>query len=140
MPKIVHLYTDGGSRNNPGPAGIGAVVKNEKGQILETRGEFVGVKTNNEAEYLALIKGLELAGKQQPQRVISYLDSQLVVKQLNGEYKIKEARLQELAIKVFTLIRGFREVELHHIPRRENEEADRLVNLAIDRRGSVNAL
>ncbi len=130
--ETLHLYTDGGARNNPGPAGIGVVIKTEQGDILLNKGEYVGEKTNNEAEYLALIEGLKTINQFKPEKVICYVDSQLAANQLNGIYKIKQPHLQKLAIEVFTEARKFKRVEFKHIPREKNKEADAEVNKAID--------
>ncbi len=130
--QTLHLYTDGGARNNPGPAGIGIVVKTKQGEPLLSKGFYLGKKTNNEAEYLALLRGLKLIQQFNPEKVICYLDSQLVANQLNGIYKIKQSHLQKLAIKIFTEARKFKRVEFKHVPREENKEADKEVNKAID--------
>ena len=100
MHQKLYLYTDGGSRGNPGPAAIGIVIADEKGRILEEHGEYLGTKTNNEAEYYAVIKALELAKKFLPREVVITLDSQLVVNQLKGKYKIRKKHLQELVHRV----------------------------------------
>ncbi len=133
------IYTDGGSRGNPGPAGVGVVIDNEQGQILKEYGERIGEATNNEAEYqaviLALQKARQLFGKEKIKqtKVDFYLDSELVVKQLNHLYKIEEEKLQPLFMKIWNLLVGFNEIKFTHVPREKNKEADRLVNEALDK-------
>lgn len=134
------LYTDGGSRGNPGPAGVGAVICNEKGEVLKKYGEAIGDTTNNEAEYQALILGLkklkQVFGKdvmKQSQLEIR-MDSELVVRQLSHEYKIEEPNLQKLFLQVWNLMLDFGPIKFIAIPREENKEADRLVNEALDKR------
>ncbi|MCC6290710.1 ribonuclease HI family protein [Candidatus Nomurabacteria bacterium] len=136
MTKII-LQTDGGARGNPGPAGAGVVVLSETGEILKTAKKFLGERlTNNEAEYLALLFGLEnlpsLIGERGEAEVVVRLDSELVVKQLNGDYKVKEPRLKELAQGVKDLSHIFSAVTFTHIPREENKLADKLANEAMD--------
>ncbi len=134
---LYHLYTDGASRNNPGPAGIGWVVTtapkpSTPDQILTQGGEYIGEKTNNEAEYLALIRGLTAVQKLAGRQVTCYLDSLLVVNQLNGLFKVKRGHLAELVVKVKTEEAKFTKVTYHHIPREDNHRADKLANQAID--------
>ena len=136
MTKVI-LQTDGGARGNPGPAGAGAVILNEAGEILKTAKKFLGEKlTNNEAEYLALLFGLEslqsFIGRSGKAEVSARLDSELVVKQLNGEYEVKEPRLKELVQKVKDLSNSFLAITFTHIPREENKLADKLANEAMD--------
>lgn len=132
------IYTDGGSRGNPGPAGIGAVIVDEKGKILKEYSNFLGVKTNNEAEYEAVIFGLKkikaLLGKEKIKNTeIEFrLDSQLIARQLNGQYKIEEERLFPLFIKIWNLKMSFGPIVFTEIPREKNKEADRLANEAMD--------
>ncbi len=128
----IRLYTDGASRGNPGPAGIGVVIQIGEGKTMEGK-RFLGTATNNTAEYEALIQGLSILkdkGLFQPLKI--YSDSQLMVRQLNGQYKIKQAHLRELAGKVRELLKSFPSHEIIHIPRGENKHADRLANEAID--------
>lgn len=129
--KRIKIYTDGGARNNPGPAGIGVVIKDEKGIILESHKDYIGEKTNNQAEYAAIIKGLELA-KEKADIVECYLDSQLVVNQAKGVYKVKNSDIRELLFKLKTNEAPFKEVTYTLIPREQNKEADKLVNEALD--------
>jgi len=133
MEKIV-MFTDGGSRNNPGPAGVGVWVET----LNEKYGEYIGIKTNNEAEYEALIFGLKKLkqllgkGKAKSAEIVCYLDSELVVKQLGHEYKLSEEHIQKLFIQIWNLMLDFKKVSFHHIPREKNKIADALVNEALD--------
>ena len=133
------IYTDGGSRGNPGPAGIGVVICNEKGEPLKKYGEVIGEQaTNNEAEYQAVIFALEkvkaLYGKAEAKKsqIEMRIDSELVVKQLNHEYKIEEPNIQQLFLKVWNLLIDFGPVKFVVIPREKNKEADKLANQALD--------
>jgi len=134
--RTIFLYTDGGSRNNPGPAAAGFLIKDEDGRILEKGGKFLGRATNNEAEYQALIEGLRKARRFNPGRLVCSLDSSLVVNQLNGRFKIKEARLRKLVFEVKTLEQEFASVQYKYIPREKNKEADAIVNQILDERAS----
>jgi ribonuclease HI len=130
--KIV-MYTDGGSRGNPGPAGIGVYIET----LGKKYGECIGNKTNNEAEYGALIFGLkklkQLLGKKAKQMSIEcFLDSELVVKQLNHEYKLSDSRIQGFFIEIWNLMLDFKNVKFTHIRREKNKVADALVNEALD--------
>lgn len=128
------IFTDGGSRGNPGEAAIGVVVGNNEYK------ERIGVKTNNEAEYLALMfalkKAKQILGKAKAKRTILEvrMDSELVVKQMNGEYKISEETLQKFFMEIWNLRLDFRNVEFFHVRREDNKRADRLVNEALDGR------
>jgi ribonuclease HI len=126
------LYTDGGSRGNPGPAAIGGVLYSGEGTVLASFSEYLGEKTNNEAEYLALLKGLMVAGKLGVTEISCYLDSSLVVNQLNGLYKVKNIRMQELVRQVRLESGSFKLLKYQHIPREKNKNADTLVNKALD--------
>ncbi len=129
----LHLFSDGGSRGNPGHAAIGCIIEDPvNGTILKEHFERIGQETNNVAEYRALIKGLELAREYQPNRLIAHLDSELVVKQVNGEYKVKMPTLQPLVDEVQQLATEFSDVVFMHIPREDNYRADALVNRALD--------
>lgn len=132
MSKIVVLNTDGGARGNPGPAGTGVVIKDESGAILYAVGEYIGQATNNVAEYKALIRALEQAHKLGATEVRVNMDSELIVKQMLGQYKIKEPTLQQLAGEVIKLRNNFEKVSFTHVRRELNKEADLLVNQAID--------
>ena len=132
MNKTVVINTDGGARGNPGPAGTGVVIKDESGHILYAAGEYVGETTNNVAEYKALIRALEQATILSANTVKVNMDSELIVKQMNGQYKIKEPTLQELAGVVLKLRNNFQNITFTHVRREFNKEADLLVNQAID--------
>lgn len=129
--KHLTIFTDGGARGNPGPAAIGVVMKNDKGNVEEYK-EFIGDTTNNQAEYRAVIKALELAMEKGYTHLSFFLDSQLVVEQLNRNYKIKDKGLQGLFLQAWNQVQEFAKVTFSYIPREENEHADRLVNEAID--------
>lgn len=133
MHKKIKIYTDGGARGNPGKAGIGVVIKDDDGKIIERVSEYIGEATNNVAEYTALIKGLEKARELKAEEVECFLDSELVVRQMNREYKVKNKDLSLLFVKVWNLSSGFKKISFNHIMREYNQVADRLVNEAIDR-------
>jgi ribonuclease HI len=129
----LHLYTDGGSRGNPGEAAVGCVLLDpETGKVLKEYKEAIGVYTNNVAEYRALIAGLEMAKPFHPNRLVCYLDSELIVKQLSGEYRVKMPSLMPLIQEVQENAAQFPEVSYSHIPRSKNTRADALVNQALD--------
>lgn len=130
MKKVV-INTDGGARNNPGPAGIGVVIYDENENILETYKEYIGKATNNVAEYRAVIKGLERAKKYEPDEVEVRLDSELVKKQATGEYRCKDEVMKELLAQVRELS-FFKHVTFTHVKREKNKLADKLVNEALD--------
>lgn len=133
------IYTDGGSRGNPGPAAIGVVIANEKGETVKSYGQAIGPATNNEAEYQAVVFALKkikaLFGKEKIKNmeIEVRMDSELVVKQLNHEYKIQETNIQPLFIRIWNALIDFGLVKFIHIPRERNVEADRLVNQALDK-------
>jgi ribonuclease HI len=132
------IYTDGGSRGNPGASAVGVVIANEKGEPLKKISEAIGEKTNNEAEYQAVIFALKkiksfYGGEKAAKMEIEIRsDSELVMRQLSHRYKIKEENLQPLFIKIWNLTIDFKKVNFKEIPREENREADRLVNEALD--------
>lgn len=130
--KKLWLSTDGGARGNPGPAGAGLVIKDENGNVLLEHGQYLGETTNNVAEYTALIEALKLAKSLGGTDLHISMDSELIVKQMLGEYKIKQPHLLELAVKVKKLLTDFDSYEFKHILREYNKEADRMVNQAID--------
>jgi len=136
MNKIVKIFTDGAARGNPGPSGIGVVI--ETAGTKKTYREFIGYATNNEAEYKALLFALQkvklLFGKTKIKSlsVECFLDSELVVKQMNHSYKINEENIQKFFLQIWNLSVDFGEVKYVHIPRGKNTEADRLANLALD--------
>ncbi|WKZ24930.1 MAG: ribonuclease HI family protein [Patescibacteria group bacterium] len=131
MKKLI-IHSDGGSRNNPGQAAIGVVVANEQGEVITTISRSLGIATNNQAEYAAVIAGLEKAKELKAQEVECFLDSELVVKQLKGEYKVKNKDLAPFFLKAYNLSVKLKKVTFRHIRREENQEADRLVNEALD--------
>lgn len=130
----IRMYTDGGSRGNPGPSAVGIWIET----FSKEYSSFLGEGTNNEAEYKALISGLKKLkevlgkGKTKNYKINCFLDSELVVKQLNHEYKLKEERIQKFFIEIWNLSLDFGEVTFSHVPREENKVADRLVNEALD--------
>lgn len=134
--KIV-IHTDGGARGNPGPAAIGIVISDER-LVIKKYSEYLGQATNNQAEYQAVIFALKkvkaLFGKKKAKimEIEIRLDSELIAKQLNRQYKIKEKKLQPLFIKIWNLILDFGQVSFKYISREENKEADRLVNQVLD--------
>jgi ribonuclease HI len=126
------LSTDGGARGNPGPAAYGYVVEAEDGTVLAAHGETIGTATNNEAEYRALVAGLEKALELGADELQVVSDSELVVKQMRGEYKVKKPTLRELWHEAAQLARQFKSVSYTAVRREHNELADRLVNEALD--------
>lgn len=134
MENKIIIYTDGGSRGNPGPASVGVWVES----LDKKYGECIGIKTNNDAEYEALIFGLKkvkaLIGKEKAKNfeIECRADSELMIKQLNHEYKIKEERIQKYFIEIWNLMLDFKSVKFSHIPREKNAIADKLVNEALD--------
>ncbi len=128
------VYSDGGSRGNPGKAGIGIVISKPDGTILYEHKKYIGIKTNNQAEYTALISALRIAGDYGAESVSCFLDSELVVRQLIGEYRVRNKNILPLFAKVRELEKGFKEISYSHVPREDEkiQIADRLVNEAID--------
>lgn len=154
----VDIYTDGGARGNPGPAGIGVVIlrgyvfpepsstavggvppvggRRVTDDVLWEHGEYIGSTTNNQAEYRALIRGLEKAKELGAVEVRCFLDSELLVKQLNREYRVRDQGLAPLFMKAWNLAQSFQRISFTHIPREKNKRADALVNRALDARAS----
>ena len=126
------LFTDGGARGNPGPAAYGFVLEAEDGTVLAAEGQAIGETTNNVAEYSGLIAGLRKAVELQVPDVEVVSDSELMVKQMRGEYKVKNEALRELSLEAARLARQLETVEYRHVKRAHNELADRLVNEALD--------
>jgi len=126
------LFADGGSRGNPGPAASAAILLDGEGEPIEEIGAYLGVATNNVAEWTALLLGLEAAERRGIRRLAVRLDSELVVKQLRGEYRVKHAGLQPLYQRAIKLLRNFDEVDVRHVRRAQNTLADRLVNDVLD--------
>lgn len=126
------IWTDGGSRGNPGPCGAGGVIKDSGGVTIAEVSEYLGVQTNNYAEYKALGITLNRAVQLQIKNIIVYLDSKLVVEQMKGKWKVKNENIIPLHKEVITIISYFDSIEFVHIPRRFNKEADALANKAMD--------
>jgi ribonuclease HI len=126
------VNVDGGARGNPGPAAVAAVVQDAAGGVLEERSERIGTATNNVAEYKALLLGIERARALGAGELELVGDSELIVRQVNGEYKVKDAALRELHAEVRRALSGFDEWSIRHVRREQNAEADRLVNEALD--------
>lgn len=142
MNERIVMYTDGGSRGNPGPAAVGVYIET----LSKRFGECVGEKTNNEAEYMALVFGLkktkQVLGNERAKKseIECRLDSELVVKQLNHEYKLKEKHIQEFFIEIWNLMLDFGKVSFSHVPREKNKIADSLVNEALDEKCKQSSL
>ena len=128
----VKLFTDGGARGNPGPAAAAFVLQEDDGTVLDARGDAIGVQTNNVAEYTALLNGLRRAVELGVTEVEVVSDSELMVKQMRGEYKIKNAALRELSVEVARLARAVGTVTYTSVRREHNKLADQLVNEALD--------
>jgi ribonuclease HI len=126
------LFADGGSRGNPGPAASGAVLYAEDGSTLAEVGEFLGVATNNVAEWKALLIGLRRARELGVDTIAVRMDSELVVRQVTGVYRVKHEALIPIAGKVKTLLREFRSSDIRHVPRKQNAAADAVVNQVLD--------
>ena len=126
------VHTDGAARGNPGPAAIGVVIQDESGRVIYEMSRSLGVRTNNEAEYLALIAALEYLKEARAREADFYLDSELVVRQLNGQYKVKEPRLKSLHGQATMLLNAVPAHTLRHVRRKENARADELANEALD--------
>jgi ribonuclease HI len=127
-------HTDGGSRGNPGPAATGIVIKDLEGKVVAAYGEYLGVQTNNVAEYSALLSALTKAKELGATEVDCILDSELVVKQMRREYKVKEPTLQKLYLKIHNLTTQFKKVTFTHTLRAGNKEADAEVNKVLDKK------
>jgi ribonuclease HI len=134
-PKKLIVETDGAARGNPGLAGAGVIIKDDHGRRIETIGKFLGRATNNQAEYQALIAGLEAAKRHEPETVTVVMDSELVVKQMNGEYRVRHPDLIPLYAAAIELAAELPSVTFVHVPRERNPGADRVANIAIDSRG-----
>ena len=132
MSKQVVMYTDGGARGNPGPAGAGAVVLSSEGDVLLELKRFLGTETNNVAEYTAIVMGLQGAQELGATEVSVSMDSELAVRQLNGVYRVRNATLMKYYLEIQDLVRTFDRVTFTHVRREKNKHADRLVNEAID--------
>ena len=134
-PRTIRIFCDGGSRGNPGPAAVGAVVLDasvDPAEVIATVSETIGVATNNVAEYQALIRGLEVAAEHPADRIEVRADSQLLVRQLEGRYRVKHEGLIPLHRRAKELLAPYAEVDLAHVRREDNTDADALVNAALD--------
>ena len=131
------LFTDGGARGNPGPAAYGFVLESEDGTVLAAEGEAIGTATNNIAEYSGLVAGLRRALELHVPEVEVVSDSELMVKQMRGEYRVKNEALRDLYDQAVSLARRVGSVEYRHVKRAHNELADRLVNEALDALGGA---
>jgi len=135
--KTLFVYSDGGALNNPGPAGLGVVITDERGQVLKKISQYIGRATNNQAEYKALILALKTVVELKKQAewkeaaVRVFLDSELLVRQLNLQYKVKDKALQLLFLEVYNLAVSLKKVSFTHIPREQNRLADQLVKQAL---------
>ena len=137
MNEVITVEFDGGSRGNPGPAGIGIVLRARDGTPLVTIGRFIGRATNNVAEYRALITGLEKARELGAKKLLIRGDSELIVRQMRGEYRVKNPDLKGLYDEAQFLLHQFDEAKIEHNYREKNTLADRLANLAMDRKADV---
>jgi ribonuclease HI len=133
-PRELRVFSDGASRGNPGAAGAGAVLALPSGEVVERLGLFLGTQTNNHAEYMGAILGLRRARALGAEEVQLVADSQLLIRQLEGHYRVKNAGLRPLYEEARALLLGFRRHTLTHLPREENREADEMSNRAIDER------
>jgi ribonuclease HI len=135
---LVQIYTDGAARGNPGPAGIGVVVKRGSSTMAEIS-DFIGKATNNVAEYMAFIRGLEEALVLGAKKIECFADSELLVKQIKGEYKVKNEGLVPLYYHAKSLIKKFKTFYIEHTVREENKHADQLANQGIDEQATKNS-
>jgi ribonuclease HI len=126
------IFADGASRGNPGPAAVGAVIKDEQGRLIASISQRIGKATNNQAEYRAIVAALEEAIRFGARRVDIKMDSELVVKQINGEYRVKKVTLKPLYRQVKRMQGSLGSFTITHIPRWQNSEADKLANKALD--------
>ena len=133
------IYTDGGSRGNPGPAAAGFILTDKNNTTLQAKGFFLGKSTNNAAEYTAIVKALEAAKQIGAERVTVFSDSQLLVRQINGQYKVKSELLRPIFRQTINLLNEFKSWTVQHILRDKNKEADKLVNQALDMGGNIEA-
>lgn len=140
------MRTDGGARGNPGPAALGAVLEEEGGKVIAAFGEYIGETTNNEAEYRAVIEGLKKLksrigkAKTKASDVQVLSDSELVVKQMTGKYKVENPKIQQFFLQLWNLTLDFKKVSFTAVPREKNKAADRLVNEALDAQGAKRKL
>jgi ribonuclease HI len=132
----LNIYTDGAARGNPGPAGAGAVLTGDDGQVVAEVCRYLGEMTNNQAEYRAMILAIEEARRIGATKIAIFTDSELIVKQLSGEYRVKNEGIKPLHEEILRLLREIGEYTIQHVPRENNKHADKLANLAID--GKIN--
>ncbi|KJJ83373.1 ribonuclease HI [Candidatus Omnitrophus magneticus] len=130
--KKVFIFTDGGSRGNPGPSAIGVVLKDETGKVIDQVSQYIGSGTNNVAEYMAVVHGLISASNLGYKNISLFMDSQLIARHLEGSYKINDDTLKKYYGIIKALFKGFNSIEITEIPREQNKEADSLVNQALD--------
>lgn len=130
--KELKIYTDGGARGNPGPAAAGVVIFEANDKLVGKYSKFLGTATNNQAEYQAVIYGLEKARQLKAEKLKLFLDSEIVVQQLNRKYKVKNSDLASLFVKIWNASQNFKFIEYNYIPREENKLADSQVNLCLD--------
>jgi ribonuclease HI len=131
--RILHVFTDGASRGNPGPAAIGVVILDEAGASVEEWGEYLGSTTNNVAEYSALLSAVKRLAALRPARVLFHLDSELIVRQLSGQYRVRDAKMKRLHEEVRVRLTALSDYSFQHVGRERNARADLLANEAIDR-------
>ncbi len=136
---LLRLFTDGGSRGNPGPAAAGVALSTDD-VTIHLAGYFLGRATNNVAEYMGLIRGLEVAARLKPDRLEIFCDSQLMVRQIQGDYRVKSADLKPLYERAIALLKQFAHWEIEHVYRQHNSQADEIANQAMDRRRDVIAM
>ncbi|MCW4003884.1 MAG: ribonuclease HI family protein [Candidatus Bathyarchaeota archaeon] len=134
MSQQLQIFSDGGARGNPGPAAVAFIALNERGETVKADSRFIGIRTNNQAEYEALLMALKFAAEQGAQEIVCHLDSELVVKQLNGQYTVKNYQLQQLWQKVQEAKRIFKKICFVNVPRTnpQIQRADTLVNITLD--------
>lgn len=134
MPKVFSVYSDGGARGNPGPAAIGVLICDEKGIPVKEFSKTIGHTTNNAAEYTGVIAGLDLAAELEGTEILCFLDSELVCRQLKGEYRVKTPHILELYLRVREREKKFQRVVFTHVPRTHEKirRVDKLVNRALD--------
>ena len=130
--KILNIFIDGAARGNPGPSAIGVVLSNKNGDVIKNISKYIGKATNNVAEYTALVFALDEARNIGAEELTINTDSELLAKQLSGEYKVKNSALKELNAKIMRMLSGFSEVKINKIPRNDNKGADKLANKALD--------
>ena len=131
----LYIYTDGGSRGNAGPSGIGVIIQDSKRKKIKEISKYIGEATNNIAEYNALLHGLEEADEKKASDIVVYMDSELLVRQLSGEYRVKDEAMRPLFEKALAILKRFDSFEIKHVAREKNREADKLVNKAINLAG-----